>query len=338
MKPRVLVVDDSSFVRFAVARLLRQAGIDVVGFARDGAEAVKMNLELEPDVIVMDLQMPRLNGVEALARIRERRPVPVLVFASMTGEGASLGVQALAEGAVDLVPKSEAGEVATDLPARVWALATAQAHDEEQDLPAGPARSPRLITIASSTGGPPCVEAILTSLPRNLAVPIAVAQHMPAGFTNAFAKRLDTLCDLHVFEGTDGALLEPGSACILPGGAVTTVEALEGGGNRFELTVRPGGSLPGAKPNASALFLSALGATGGALCAAVLTGMGADGGDAVPALVASGATVIAQHPSEAVISSMPNAAIAGGAQWVDRVRDIPDRFLSLLPRRLEGYR
>lgn len=336
MSPRVLVVDDSSFVRQAVARALEEEGVEVCGFARDGRDAVEKNLALEPDVIVLDLQMPTMNGVEALRRIQETRPVPVIVFASLTAKGAELAVEALAAGAVDILPKVADRHVTHALASRVWALAAARG-EGARPRPARRRAAVRVVVVASSTGGPPLVERLLASLPADYPVPVVVAQHMPAGFTGSFARRLDGLAAVRVFEGADGATVGPGEACILPGGAVSTLHAADDGSPRsFRIRSDTATTLAGARPNASALFFSALGATGGDACAVVLTGMGADGADAVPALLAAGGTVLAQDPGEAVIPSMPNAAIAAGARVGGSIDRLAASLVALAARPVEG--
>lgn len=335
MIPRVLVVDDSPYIRLAVARALRLGGVEVAGFAKDGVEAVARNLELEPDAVVLDLQMPNMNGVEALREIQRTRPVPVIVFASMSADGAQLAVQALAEGAMDVLPKAQASELALDLAARVWSVAVPQHGEGKPPGPPGSSGHPRVVVVGTSTGGPPCVEMLLRALPADFPLPVVVAQHMAQGFTRAFAERLAHLCQVEVFEGYDGARVGPGDACILPGGMVSALAAPaseDRDSHVFGLTVRRDTTLPGAKPNASVLFLSALGAAEGRVCALVMTGMGADGADAVPALRAAGAYIVAQDPEDAVIPSMPNAAIAAGATHVRSVDEMVPFLTHILGR------
>jgi two-component system chemotaxis response regulator CheB len=329
VRPRVLVADDSPYVRASITASLKTQGFDVVGQARNGEEAIAKNLELEPDVVLLDLQMPVVDGVEATRRILETRPVPILVFASMDAVGTRLAIQALAEGAYDVVAKGNRFETSVDLAPRIWAIAT------RQEAPARPSRVrmggvPDLVVVASSTGGPPCVEALVRSLPSGFPAPVVVAQHMPPGFTRSLALRLDGLSASDVFEAEEGARVGPGQVAILPGGAVSTLEAADRP-STFALHVGPGDSLPGAKPSASALFFSALGAAQGNVLGIVLTGMGADGSDAVRALVSAGATIIAQDPAEAVIPSMPNAALVAGAQRRMRVREMVEHLRRLAP-------
>ena len=329
MKPRVLVADDSPFVRLSISKSLTACGFEVVGQARNGEEAVEKNLSLEPDVVLLDLQMPVLDGVEATRRMLATRPVPILVFASMDARGAEMAIRALAEGAYDVIAKGPRSETLVDLAPHIWAIATRQV----SAAPARPRpRDPEVVVVASSTGGPPCVEALVTSLPAGFPVPVVVAQHMPAGFTRSLAQRLDALSDVDVFEAEDGSTVGPGQVAILPGGRVSTLEPGPRAGV-FGVRVGAGETLPGAKPSASALFFSALGAAQERVLGVVLTGMGADGADAVRALVGAGAAVIAQDPHEAVIPSMPHAALQAGAQRRMRIAEIRRELRALRPAR-----
>lgn len=326
MKPRVLIADDSAYVRMALSGSLAAQGLEVVGQARNGEEAIEKNLALQPDVVLLDLQMPVMDGVEATRRILESRPVPILVFASMDARGTRMAIQALAEGAYDVIAKGDRAEASIDLAPRIWAIATRQGAAPPHRRPA--TARPEVVVIAGSTGGPPCVEALVTALPARFAAPVVVAQHMPAGFTRSLAARLDALSAVDVFEAQEGALVEPGQVAILPGGRVSTIERA-GRARSFVVRVGSGDVLPGAKPSASALFFSALGAAQAGVLAIVLTGMGADGSDAVRALVSAGASVIAQDPAEAVIPSMPNAALAAGATQRMRIGQIRQRLIEI---------
>lgn len=327
MRPRVLVADDSPYVRMSLSRSLAAQGLEVVGAARNGEEAVERNLALQPDVVLLDLQMPVVDGVEATRRMLRTRPVPILVFASMDARGTQMAIQALAEGAYDVIAKDNRAEALVDLAPRIWAIAARQAPPAPARPRAGP---PEVVVVASSTGGPPCVETLVEALPASFPVPVVVAQHMPPGFTRSLAERLDGLSGAHVFEAQDGSPVGPGQVAILPGGRVSTLERA-GRPASFVVRVGSGGALPGAKPSANALFFSALGAAQSRVLGVVLTGMGADASDAVRALVGAGATVLAQDPDEAVIPSMPNAALGAGAQERLGIRRIRERLLALGP-------
>lgn len=331
MRPRVLVADDSAYIRLSLSKSLAAQGIEIVGQARNGEEAIEKNLSLEPDVVLLDLRMPVMDGVEATRRMLQTRPVPILVFASMDAQGAEMAIRALSEGAYDVIAKGPRNETLVDLAPHIWAIVTRQqSSSPPTPPPQRPRVRPRVVVVASSTGGPPCVEALVTSLPARFPVPVVVAQHMPAGFTRSLAERLDSLSRVHVFEAHHGSVVAPGQVAILPGGCVGTIEPAAQRG-AFAVNVGPGEALPGAKPSASALFFSALGAAHEDVLAVVLTGMGADGSDAVRALVGAGATVLAQEPDEAVIPSMPNAALLAGAQRRLRLSQIRQEILALAP-------
>lgn len=327
MRPRVLIADDSAYVRMSLSQSLRAHGFEVVGEATNGEEAVELNISLQPDIVLLDLQMPVMDGVEATRRILRTRTVPILVFASMDARGAQLAIAALAEGAYDVIAKRGPGGSAVDIAPHLWGIVTR----EPQGPPprrAHAAGRPDVIVLASSTGGPACVEMLVTALPAGFPVPMLVAQHMPAGFTRSLAERLDTLSEVRVFEPLDGDIVQPGEVAILAGGQVSTI-ARAGRGSSFRVHVGLGEGVFGAKPNASALFFSALGAAEDRVLGIVLTGMGADASDAVRALVAAGAIVIAQEASEAVIPSMPNAARHAGAQRSLRMTQIREYLLDV---------
>lgn len=325
MKPRILIVDDSAYIRVSLSRSLQAQGFDIVGQARNGAEAIEKNVQLQPDVVLMDLQMPIMDGVEATRRMLQTRRVPILVFASLDERGADLAIAALAEGAYDVIAKAPRPTDGAEIASHVWSIMARGAPAASAELRAPP---PELIVVASSTGGPPCLEALITSLPAQMRAPMVVAQHMPAGFTRSLADRLNGLSRLRVYEAADGDTVAPGEVAILPGGTICTLAAT-GREGRFRVIVAPGDGIPGAKPSANALFFSALDAAGPRVLGIVLTGMGADGSDAVAALTAAGAFVIAQDTREAVIPSMPRAALLAGAQAELPLVEIKARLLEL---------
>lgn len=327
----MLIADDSAYVRASLSQSLRAQGFEVAGEARNGEEAVELNLSLRPDVILLDLQMPVMDGVEATRRILRTRTVPILVFASMDARGAELAIAALAEGAYDVIAKRGPGGSAVDIAPHLWGIVTREPQTPSPRR-APTAGQPDVIVIASSTGGPPCVEMLVTALPQDFPVPILIAQHMPAGFTRSLAERLDSLSAVRVFEPQDGDIVNPGEIGILAGGHVSTIERVSRG-RSFCVRVGQGEGVFGAKPNASALFFSALGAADDRVLGIVLTGMGADASDAVRALVAAGATVIAQDASESIIPSMPNAARHAGAQHSFRMAQIRQYLLDVHVKR-----
>lgn len=317
--PRVLVVDDSQYVRARVTEQLQASGFDVVAEARGGTEAIQSNLDALPDIVVLDLQMAAGSGLDALRGFRATRPVPTLLFASLEGVGAELAVEALLEGASEVVPKSAGSDFLPHLAERAHALlkahavrSTAKGRYVTRGNAARRRRTkPRAIVIAGSTGAPPIMDAFARNLPADCDVPVLIVQHMPPGFTKTFAERLDHVCALRVQHGADGMSVGPGDVAVLPAGAVTTVASAQGTSITLRTSVVPAPRM--ALPSISALLLSAGSALGGQVTALILTGMGQDGANAVPSLLAGGGTVLAQDPQEAFIDSMPTAAIRAGA-------------------------
>ncbi len=326
---RALVVDDSGFFRRRLSEILAaDAAIEVVGTAADGAEAVRMTAELKPDVITMDVEMPVMDGITAVRRIMATRPTPILMFSSLTHEGAKATLDALDAGALDFLPKhfeeiaTNREEACRELCARVRALARgarqlpAPAPAPKPALRAAPAHAAhyRLVVIGTSTGGPAALQQVLTRLPADFPLPLLLIQHMPGTFTKAFAERLDHLCAIGVREAADGDVLTPGTALLAPGGQQMVVERANG-----RAVVRIQASPPGQhyKPSVDTTFASAAKAFPGAVLAVVLTGMGADGREGTRLLKTGGSTVWAQDEASCVVYGMPAAVVEAGL--ADRV-------------------
>ena len=228
-KIRVLVVDDSAFARQALTRMLTAPDIEVVAVAADGEEGVQKTRELRPDVVTLDVNMPRLGGLQALERIMAECPVPVLLLSSLTQEGADVTLRGLELGAVDFIDKSSVRghmnllSLAPELQAKVRALASIPlpARAPAALLPvraATAANRAEVVAIGASTGGPPALQAILPRLPVGFGAAILVVQHMPAGFTRSLADRLDSRSLLSVREAEDGEAVTPGVVLIAPAG------------------------------------------------------------------------------------------------------------------------
>lgn len=349
MTVKVLVVDDSGFFRRRVTEMLdADPRIDVVGTAANGREAVTMATELKPDVITMDIEMPVMNGIIAVRRIMALRPVPILMFSSLTHEGAQATFDALDAGAVDYLPKNfddisrHRDEVARVLRTRVWSLgarglprsprsATAATHQQPRAAPAPVSRlrsrrgEYRVVAIGTSTGGPVALQQVLTALPANFPVPILLIQHMPGTFTGAFARRLDQLCAINVREAGDGDELKPGLALLAPGGKQLV---LEGRGDRLWVSIRDSTPEQNYRPCVDLTFASIAKAVPGKALAVVLTGMGADGREGARALKRDGATVWAQDEHSSVIYGMPMAvAQAGLADQILPLSDVASRLI-----------
>lgn len=346
---RCLVVDDSALMRQFIRRSLAERGIQVVGVARNGEEAVSGVLHLLPDVVTLDVNMPVLDGLAALRQIMASRPTPVVMVSQLTAREAPASIEALASGAVDVVAKPEAStrdpsalaRFADELARKVRIAARARprpvssgpqafAPPKPQKPFKSPAASadprvrPPLVVIGSSTGGPAALCELFASLdPVLLPSPVIVVQHMPAGFTRSLAERLDSLSPLHVREAENGAALRPGEVLVAPGG--------------FHLLVRSGGlsvSLDDSpprqhvRPSVDVTLESAARHYPGPVVAVILTGMGSDGALGARLVRARGGRVIVQDESTSAIYGMPRAVVEQGD--ADLVCPLPEIATALV--------
>lgn len=330
---RVLVVDDSSFMRSAITRhIQRDARFQVVGVAVNGREAVEKALELRPDVITMDVEMPEMDGIEALRQILARTAIPVIMVSSQTEAGARITIQALQHGAMDFIPKASGFELLNEKILAVATSARARLAPSAQCRPAlaraaAPRKSsftPRLIVIGSSTGGPRALLQALERLPANFPAPIVVAQHMPPKFTDAMARWLSDHCAIRFVEVAEDMPLAAGTAYVGPGGMQFRVTK-----GRAHVSASQGESLY--KPSVDVLAESAAASYGGDVLAIMLTGMGNDGARGFLRLKQAGAHVIAQDQASSAVWGMPRAvAEAGAADEILGVEDIGGRIKALL--------
>ncbi|MEM8883152.1 MAG: chemotaxis-specific protein-glutamate methyltransferase CheB [Planctomycetota bacterium] len=318
---RVLVVDDSVIVRRVLQeRIDEDARLELTGLATDGAQALELIAADRPDIVVLDVEMPGMNGLDTLRELRTRAPdLPVVMFSVLTERGAQATLEALSLGAVDYITKPSGTGDPDEVRRRIdeELLGKLRAILDERDRrPAPPIASraplmapdPRLVVVGASTGGPEVLRTMLAPLPDIFPAPIVVAQHMPPVFTLHFAKRLARQVGLEVHEGADGMALEAGQVIIAPGGKDTTVVARDGG---FVLKVEPGQG-KGPKPSADHLFRSAAEAAGETTLGIVLTGMGRDGMLGAAAIAAARGRVLVQDRQSSVVSSMPRAVIESG--------------------------
>jgi len=324
---KVLVVDDSAIVRKLLADALKgEPDIEVVGGAGDPFIARDMIVQLEPDVLTLDIEMPRMDGLTFLRHLMAHRPMPVIIISSLTQSGSTATIDALRAGAVDVLAKpggpSSVGELAARLKQRVRATRevapSALARAAATDATAPPASTIRfdssrrrngIIAIGASTGGPQAIEALLSRLPVETP-PIVITQHMPAGFTRAFADRLDKSCAIRVVEAAGGEQLEPGTAYLAPGDRHLVVHQH---GIKLMTGLHNGPPLHHQRPAVDELFLSLAKLRGVPIVAALLTGMGADGAEGLLALRQVGAETIAEDEHSCVVFGMPREAIARGA-------------------------
>jgi two-component system, chemotaxis family, protein-glutamate methylesterase/glutaminase len=347
MPIRVLVVDDSGFFRRRVKAMLEgDPRLEVIGEAADGAEAVSMVSKLRPDVITMDIEMPVMDGITATRRIMQLNPRPILMFSSLTTDGAKATLDALDAGAVDYLPKkfedisSNREEATRALCERVYAIGSqgrrlprrtpgvtsstsaakpsvltgagtaAPKHADVSKSVKLPAHaSVKLVAIGTSTGGPVALQEVLTKLPGNFPYPILLVQHMPGSFTPAFAQRLNQLCAITVKEAVDGEILMPGTALLAPGGKQMLLES-HGGRHCVKVTE----SEPGLtyKPSVDITFSSIARVYPSQTLAIILTGMGADGREGCRTLKSHGSTIWSQDEASCVVYGMPAAVADAG--------------------------
>jgi two-component system chemotaxis response regulator CheB len=326
-KIRVLVVDDSALMRKLIPQILAaEPAIEVVGTAMDGRFCLKKIEELHPDVITLDLQMPGMNGIDTLREIMLRQPLPVVVVSSHSTEGASVTFKALGLGAVDFVTKPEdasshMAETGAELIAKIKAAATSKffrpaiARKTEAPplkkapvLKSAPPAS-KVVAIGISTGGPQALEFLLAQLPADFPGSIVVVQHMPEGFTEMFARRLDDLCALSVKEAQSGDALQSGRVLICPGSRHMRVKRLTMG-DLVVLTDEP--RVNGHRPSVDVLFRSVAEDFGEHSVAVLMTGMGDDGAEGLGAVKKAGGVTIAQNEESCVVFGMPKVAIERG--------------------------
>lgn len=320
---RVLVVDDSQLARELLTDILSaDTGIEVVGTAADPLIAREMIKELQPDVLTLDIRMPRMDGLTFLGNLMRLRPMPVVMVSSLTHEGAAVTLDALALGAVDFVPKPGADAAwglagyALELQQKVRAAALAQvsrlddfdATGESAALPRYQSAD-RLIAIGASTGGTEAIRQVITAMPAD-APAIVVALHIPAAFSGPFAERLNRHSRMTVCEAQEGLPVVPGRVYVAPGDAHLRVQR---SGARWLCRLGDDAEISGHRPSVDALFLSVAAHAGARASAALLTGMGEDGARGLCALNEAGAVTLVQDEPTSVVWGMPGAAIARGA-------------------------
>jgi two-component system chemotaxis response regulator CheB len=345
---RVLIVDDSPFMRKALERMLQAPDILVVGSARDGQDALEKIPQLNPDIVTLDVEMPRLDGLGCLKRIMAEMPRAVLMVSSLTQEGATATLEALAYGALDFIPKesslasSSILQIQQDLQEKVRKLARSPRFQKPKPappaprpgLPAAPAPAApahlgrvggiggpmaELLTIGCSTGGPKALQDLLPLLPRTLPVPCLIVQHMPGTFTKAFAERLNGICQVEVKEAEHGETARPGVVYIAPGGHHMLYRQ-RGLAGTIELSAEPAASLH--RPSVDVLFQSIADHCNRQVLAMILTGMGSDGARGMVSLKARGAHTLAEAEESCVVYGMPRAAFEKGC--VDQVAPLQD--------------
>jgi two-component system chemotaxis response regulator CheB len=309
VKPRVLVVDDSAFARTTLAKLLRASdAVEVVGSARDGLDAIERIAELDPDVVTLDLTMPELDGIGVL-RALAGRAWPRVVVVSISGGDTELGAEALSLGAVDIVAKPTAlasdrlTEVASELVAKVVAAGTRARDVGSAPAPlVVPAQRAELAMIGTSTGGPQALTRLVAALPADLAIPVAIVLHIPIGYTEALARRLDRVSRLHVVEASPDLELVPGTIALARAGYHLRVARSPRGVLRCLIAATPARAFV---PSVDELFTSGAELLGARALGVILTGMGDDGLAGARAIHARGGGLVTESVSTCVVYGMP---------------------------------
>jgi two-component system chemotaxis response regulator CheB len=324
---KVLVVDDSAIVRKVLSEeLSREKGIEVVGTAPDPYVARDKIVRLKPDVITLDIEMPRMDGLTFLKKLMKHYPLPVIIVSSLTKKGGKLAMEALSLGALEVISKPSAaysvGDMSLQLADKIRAVVQVDIRRKLRDRPevqgnVEPAVAPqalsattnKIIAVGASTGGTEAIKAVLSGMPPN-APGIVVVQHMPAKFTTSFAERLDALCAMKVKEAQDGDSVVNGTVLIAPGNYHML---LRRSGARYYVQVKNGPLVHHQRPSADVLFKSVADFAGSNAVGIILTGMGTDGAEGLLKMRKAGARTIAQDEQSCVVFGMPKEAIRMGA-------------------------
>lgn len=325
--PRVVVADDSAFMRRLISDVLARDGMQVVAEAANGREAIDACRQHGPDVLSLDLAMPEVDGIEVLRKLRTMQSLKIVVVSSFSEAGGVRAVDALAEGAFELVPKRASGgklqDFLDDLLSKIQAASfqpvarngRKQSLPEPAPAPIAPRRrldaeqaqpgAKKLALIASSTGGPRALTEVVRKLPEELGQGLVIVQHMPAGFTRSLATRLDSDCSLSIAEAEEGSRIEAGRGWVAPGGQHMRIRR-----KRIELTDEA--PVAGLRPCADITIADAVASFGGAIALAVLTGMGRDACKGAQLVKEAGGVVIAEHGSTTTVNGMPRAITEAG--------------------------
>lgn len=357
-KIRVVVVDDSALVRSLVSEIInRQADMECVGVANDPLVAREMIRELNPDVITLDVEMPKMDGLDFLARLMRLRPMPVVMLSTLTERGADVTMKALELGAIDFVAKPRIGlvdglrDLSSQIVEKIRVANSAQVHritgvqsgsvraagaPTVAGLPSiGRISTEKLIAIGASTGGTEAIKDVLTQMPAN-APGIVITQHMPPGFTTSFAARLNGLCQIAVQEAKHGERILPGHAYIAPGGKQFSIGR---SGANYTCVVDDGEPVNRHKPSVEVLFLSVAKIAGANAVGVMLTGMGNDGARAMKVMKESGSYNYCQDEASCIVFGMPREAIAAGAaDEVLPLSGIAAAILTHLGKSVDRYR
>ena len=336
-KTRILIVDDSSFMRMAIRSVLsKEPSFDIVGTAADGLEGVEKAIALKPDLITMDVEMPRMDGIAALKQIMAKAPTKVIMVSTLTNEGAKSTFEALDAGAIDYIPKNVTDssdaqntfrqellrKIKEAIASRIHRTTTAATISARPlttatSTPQRPTSSKFLgkkiqyVGIGASTGGPVALQEVLSRIPVNFPYGVMVGIHMPKAFTGPYADRLNAKCSMTIREAVDGDILKPGLALIAPGGMHTTLVRQ---GTHLVVRTQPTSAYPQYVyiPSVDLIISSMAEASNGAMLGVILTGMGNDGFKGMQLLKQKGGVTIAQDEASSTIYGMPKACVDGG--------------------------
>lgn len=342
-KTRVLVVDDSHLMCRIIRDIINSdPDLEVIGEAHNGYEAIELVRRLKPDVVTLDVEMPKMNGLETLKYIMRVYPRPVIMVSSLTQEGADATIKALEYGAVDFIPKPSANELkefkeniirkikeVSRVPIRLLEFkAQRLLQEQKHKVKRIPVLARKIVVIASSTGGPQSLLKIFPKFPEDIDAAILVVQHMPPKFTNSFAKRLDSISRIEVKEAEDGDVIEKGKAYIAPGGYHMEV-SIYNKKPKIKLNKKP--KINGVRPSADPTMITAAEVFKSKTVGVVMTGMGSDGARGLAKIKEAGGITIAQDRETSIIFGMPKAAIElGVVDHVVPLGNIPYTVLSAL--------
>jgi two-component system chemotaxis response regulator CheB len=358
-KIKVVVVDDSALVRSLLTEIInKQSDMTCVGAANDPLIAREMIRDLNPDVITLDIEMPKMDGLDFLGRLMRLRPMPVVMISTLTERGAEVTMRALELGAIDFVAKPRIGltdglkELSTNIVEKIRIAAAAQVKrapslpavskveglssgGPQSNAPIGRISTEKLVCIGASTGGTEAIKEILTRLPAD-APGVVITQHMPPGFTTSFAARLNSLCQITVQEAVNGARILPGHAYIAPGGKHFRIDR---SGANYVCVVEEGELVNRHRPSVEVLFKSAAKIVGKNAYGIMLTGMGGDGAKAMKEMKDAGSYNYVQDEASCIVFGMPREAIlCGAADEVLPLLDIAPALLQRLKGASDRYR
>lgn len=327
MPIKLLIVDDSAFMRRIISDIVEEIdGVEVVGIARNGLEALEKIPRLNPDIITLDIEMPKLNGIETLKKIKEHYKIPVIMLSSHTGTDVT--IEALQVGALDFIEKpsdlnSNISNFKQEFEIKLKSVFGKRPVKNISNLSKcinGECNNIRAVVIATSTGGPKALVSLISKLPDRIKTPIFIVQHMPKGFTTSLANRMDNESKIKVLEAEDGMLIQSNTVYLAPGDFHMTLES-----NRIR--INDGDKLHGVRPAADYLFNTAAPIYKENLMGIILTGMGKDGTDGMSTVKKYGGYNIAQSENTCVVYGMPGSAVSKGV--VDEVLDLDDISIKL---------